>query len=383
MAGPLQGEGRRCRLGQLRRVRKHGADLGVAQGDGAVEPPARADGDGALADGPARQVGNVEQIAGSGAHVGAAPGDIRIAADGEERQAGNHQADGVVGRRFHAGDDPKVRQVEAEVRIVGEQGAAGGRARWRDRQAVAARPADPGEEVAERRDLAVGREARSRVAAVVDQACPDLRPVFAIPQLQHVEPDKPVDIGAGEAAEGDDVLGGPRLALQAENRILDRQGFGRRLIMVDPGNETIHPGAGLRRHRLDDRRRGAAEVEQAQAVVDVVGERAAHFRDPAPGDALDQRHLAEPEVRVHKPEGERRVAVVLGLDERDLMRVPMDRHRPFERQVLRRERRQPLLHGALSRQRRQQRAAAEQAAHQQCRHGSSEAPHRHPANLRQ
>ena len=57
---------------------------------------------------------------------------------------------------------------------------------------------------------------------------------------------------------------------------------------------------------------------------------------------LNRRDLAAAEMLLDHAEGERQVAVGLGLDERHLMLVPADDHRPLQRQAIGRECGEPL-----------------------------------------
>ena len=74
------------------------------------------------------------------------------------------------------------------------------------------------------------------------------------------------------------------------------------------------------------------------------------------GDHAHCRHLAEPQMRVHEAERERRVAVVVGFDEGNLPLAPVDHHAPLKRQAARGERCQTLGDVLLLRQGGEQRA---------------------------
>ena len=212
----------------------------------------------------------------------------------------------------------------------------------RDGDAVAARPGDGLED---RGEIAAARahgEARLRAAAGVDQPRPELRPVVALAQLQQVEPDEPGHVGPRQPAEGEQVLHRPRLALQPQRPVLVGQHLQAVLVEVDAFDEALHPAPRLRRHAGFGLGGGLAEVEDAQAVVDVGGERPAHLGDPALSDPPVDRHLPEAQVGVDQAQGEGGVVVVLGLDERDLVVVPHHLHPALERQAGGGEGLQPL-----------------------------------------
>ena len=109
-------------------------------------------------------------------------------------------------------------------------------------------------------------------------------------------------------------------------------------------------------------RGGARKRQDAQALVDIDSERADRFRQAAVGDRARHRHLAEAQMGVDEAEGERRVAVGLRLDERDLPVVPVDRDRAVEGQIPGRERREALRQPDGFRQRREQGAARRKSA---------------------
>ena len=94
--------------------------------------------------------------------------------------------------------------------------------------------------------------------------------------------------------------------------------------MVDARDIAVQPGPGRRRQPGFDLLRRAAKVQNPQTVVDIGGQGPDHFSDPALRDAAIGFHLPEPEMGVHEAERKRRVAVVLGLDERDLVAVPVN-----------------------------------------------------------
>ncbi|MDV7401198.1 hypothetical protein RZS08_57810, partial [Arthrospira platensis SPKY1] len=107
--------------------------------------------------------------------------------------------------------------------------------------------------------------------------------------------------------------------LEAEDAVLHRQDGDVILIVIDAGDEMFRPEPGLRRHGIDDVARGPAEIEDAETVIDVSGQRTAHFGNAAAGDAFINGQLPQAQVGVHEPEGEGGIAIGLGFDERHLM----------------------------------------------------------------
>ena len=156
-------------------------------------------------------------------HVRAAPGDVWVAADGEDRQRRRHQPHRVIGGRVHAGDQPKGGHEDAEMGIVGDQCAAGLAAIPRQGEAVTARLGDAAEQALHRGGLRAAVEAGERRLPFRDQTRPELGPVAPCAERERVGPDQPVRVGAGEAADGDHVRHCPGLGLEAEHGEVVRQ----------------------------------------------------------------------------------------------------------------------------------------------------------------
>ena len=183
-----------------------------------------------------------------------------------------------------------------------------------------------------------------------------------LPQGQEAVPYQPVHVAPGEASDGKHVGDGPGLPLQAEDAEFVGELVQRRLVVVDPVDET--PGPPQRRlvHGALDLRRGASEGEDAQAVVDVDGDRTDHFREAPPGDHAHDAHLGKAQMSVHEAQREGGIVVAGRLDERDVMVVPVDGEPAVQARRVGRERRQPGIEAAGFRQRRQQRATGQHAA---------------------
>ena len=268
---------------------------------------------------------------------------------------GAHQADGVIGGRAQAGDQPDIGNEDAEMGVVGDQRAAGGAAAARHGDAVGARFRKPFKQLLHRGGHAGAAETGERRASLLHEARPELGPVRPRAERQQVGPDQPVHVGAPEAPDGQDVGDGPGLGLEAQNTEIVRQLGGVVLVMVDAVHEAAGPGAGGRVHAPFDLRCGAAVGEGAQAAVDIDAERADHLGQPPLRQHARHRHLAKPQMRMHEAEREGRVAVALRLDEGNLPLVPADRRASLQRQPARGERLQALGDALRLRQRRQQR----------------------------
>ena len=82
-------------------------------------------------------------------------------------------------------------------------------------------------------------------------------------------------------------------------------------------------------------------------MVDVRCNGPRHLGNPALRDLSEDGHLTETQMSMHQSEGESRVVIGFSDDEGDLMIVPVDGHRFFERQSRLRHRCQPVLHGGV------------------------------------
>jgi ABC-type sulfate transport system permease component len=157
-----------------------------------------------------------------------------------------------------------------------------------------------------------------------------------------------------------------RLARQAEQPGLGRpwpvqQG------VVQAAQEGLDEGARLGRPGGDHPRRGAAEAEDAQRVVDVCGEGPGDLGQAPLRDQPQQHHLRRAEVPMHQAEGDGQVLIRLGGDPGDHVVVPADLDRSRDRRACHGQRGQAPLHrrlprcqrgaaGCHSQQREQQRA---------------------------
>lgn len=156
-------------------------------------------------------------------------------------------------------------------------------------------------------------------------------PVAVEAFFQQAEPDQPVDIGSGKAANGKYILDGPRFRLDAQQGQFRWQAIGVVLIVVQPGDKGVQPGAGLVGQAAFNLWRGAAIVEDTQRVVDIDGEGTEHLAEPTLGDALEQRHLPKPQVGVDHAKGEGQIVIGFGIDEGNLVVVPANGDRMLHR----------------------------------------------------
>ena len=169
--------------------------------------------------------------------------------------------------------------------IVGDQRAAGCAAAAGQRPGVAAGAGRDAEQALQPAGPCNGAEAEGGIAADLREPLPQLRPVLTLAQLEQAEIGQPVDIGAGDAPDGQHVPRRPRFALEAEQMKLVRQLFDRALVMVYTLDKPVYPSTGVGRHFCQCPLGAAAEVQNAQGMVDIDGERPGHFGDPAGRDA--------------------------------------------------------------------------------------------------
>jgi hypothetical protein len=162
---------------------------------------------------------------------------------------------------------------------------------------------------------------------------------------------KPVDVGAGEAADRQDVGRAVGLGAQAEQPVFRRPRPVQRGV-VQPGDEAADEGARLGRPAALDLRGGATEIEDAERMVDLGGERPGDLGEAAAADQAQQGDLRAAQMAVHEAEGEGEIGIARGLDPGDEMRVPADGDRLLQRQAGLRQRGDPLGGAALARQQR-------------------------------
>ena len=225
--------------------------------------------------------------------------------------------------------------------------------------AVAARFGEPGEPLLHRGGSLRAVEAGERRRLLLHQPRPQLGPVFPRAQLQQIGPDQPVHVGAGETPDGEHVGDRPGLALKAEDGEIVRQFGDAVLVTVDAVDEAAHPEQCSLVHAALDLGGGAAVGQDAQAAVDLGARRPDHLGQPPARQHARGGDLAEPQMRMHEAEHERRVAVAVGLDEGNLPLVPVDRRAPLQLQAARRERLEATGEVRPPGQRRQQRAGGE------------------------
>ena len=180
------------------------------------------------------------------------------------------------------------------------------------------------------------------------------REVRRPPQRREVAIDRPVHVLPAQAADGDHVGGAIGLDLQAQKAGLGEGEAVRRLEPVDAIDEGLKPGARFGRHGGDRRIGGAAEIENAQRVVDVVEAGAAQLRQTPAHHMAGERQFAAPQVRLNHAQREGGVVIGRGDHVGNLVRVPQDLDRRIDRRVERRrhaaERREAALQPGIGRQ---------------------------------
>ena len=78
----------------------------------------------------------------------------------------------------------------------------------------------------------------------------------------------------------------------------------------------------------------AAQLQGSNRAIDLGQHRAAHLGDPPERDPLENFELTQAQVGMDHADRNRQVGVGLGLDERDVVVVPVDHHIAFQRQIL-------------------------------------------------
>ena len=114
-------------------------------------------------------------------------------------------------------------------------------------------------------------------------------------------------------------------------------------IMVQAVDIGLHPGPGLLGQAPLHLGHGMGEVDDAQRLVDLAGQRAQELGHPPLPKQLQEFHLRLAQMRVHHAQREGEVAVGLGLDVGHHVPVPAHLDRLLERQALGREHGQALL----------------------------------------
>jgi hypothetical protein len=280
-----------------------------------------------------------EQVHRVGGSVGERPGDIVVLAEGDPDPAGERgtAAKPITEVKPQVVGDP--RHARREVRVAGEQRAAGGRTIGGDRPVVGAR--DVGREpelLTQRRDLLDDRRA---------VALPRL------PRRQHhriagrvagVEPGRELgtqgadEVGAQQLAfpvareaerqqlgHGEGVGGTPRLELEPLDLELDRQ-RARARRRVDPRGVGAHRRAEpLFQLRLLAQR-DPPQAESADEAVELHPLSAGDLRQPTRGQAAVEVELPEPVLAVAVALAEPEVSLARGADVRNAPAVAPDLH---------------------------------------------------------
>ena len=221
------------------------------------------------------------------------------------------------------------------MRVGGEPATAG--AGRRDGERVAAAANVDGGEGRGSDLLILGRQLH---AAMGHQLGPQLSPARLAVPGQQPAPGQPADVERQQPSQSQDVGGLPGLALEVEQGELVRQ---RRLVqdMVDAARVGVDPGAGLGRQPGKHVGHGPPGIDDADRVVDRKRDCAHHLAQAAVSDPAQNLHLAEPKMRVHHPEGDAEVVVVVRFDEGHGVVVPPDRARLLQQRAAQRQRAEP------------------------------------------
>ncbi len=313
-----------------------------------------------------------------GAQVGETPGDVGVVADDDARHPGERETgdvqravladSGAVQTHLH----PRARQADTQVRVVGQQRLSGLAVLSGDDPAVAADPVTPAHQLGQpvqgavqlaqqgavaggvRRTLRVAGTSRRRVRlehAVHDRALPHDRPVCPVVVRREQLGDLlrrvvggqqgpldllvevPLQVPGHRLEPGQRVRRRPRLGpvvqpAEAEDGVLD--GDLGRAVRVQVGIDAR--GVRLQRRprrRLEQRQLLLGDLsptQRADELVALQGVRAEQLRLPSCGDVPAHVHLVEPLLRVHVALRGHQVGHGVGVQLRDAVRVPDDRH---------------------------------------------------------
>ena len=233
-----------------------------------------------------------EQVRGVGYRGGHAPGDARVVPDDDAGQTRQPSARDVGVARGQVDHVPDSGHLGREVRVVGEQRSAAGRATRRNHPVVAATGADQAGKRLE--SLGRGRH-RDRVEAASalhpgrhrarlhlgralgPEACDEPGPdqlALPVPGLSE----------SHELGEGEPVFGAPGSGPEPKQRELDRQLMARD-VGCHPEAIGIEHLAVIRLQRRDGGLGGSPEAQPAQKAVGRHRRLAQNFRQLAAGDA--------------------------------------------------------------------------------------------------
>ncbi len=259
----------------------------------------------------------------------------------------------------------------AEMRVVGQQGAAACGMLAVDRPDVGAEPAFIGEgQAGEQCGGAFGHRRRR---GMIGGACvsPARGCIVAGDRRHGIGARRRPEVGQGRRWHiGEQArprqLAPPALD-QAQRHRLDQdqavrrlpglwavpkdEEFGRRRVRVladhrvDPRRIGVEPLQSLGREVLERRLGGAVEAQRAHEAVDREPGLAHHLGEPAGTDPPAHLHLPEPILGVHEAQRHGSIVLVRGLDQRNAQGVAADRHRcpePGEPDLARELRQRPV-----------------------------------------
>ena len=267
-----------------------------------------------------------------------APGDMAVVADHQERHAGHGRPGKHAVRGFQARQIPQDRRLEFQMRVVGQERLARGRARPRERPSVGRRargaraarvPVHGGKGGQAAAAAGHARKGGRRVARV---GRPEEIHLFRRKPGQHVETQAFRAPVAGQAQghqlAPDQAVGGP----PGFGRVAQREEFdgarpgGVADPGIDPGGIGVEPLFQGGRGRLCLRLGQPVDPQPAHVAVHVEGRRAQYLRQPPGPRAAHQFHLEEPILGMHEAEREKGAVPVTGADARHAVAVTGDRH---------------------------------------------------------
>ena len=139
--------------------------------------------------------------------------------------------------------------------------------------------------------------------------------------------------------------------------------FNIRNVVVHPRDKPIHPGTGIGRHDFQRGLRPAPEIKHPQRLVEIAGQRPTHFGNSSAHQMPRQLHLAKAQMGMDNSQSDRQIRIALSVDERHLLRVPVNFHRGRNRRARNRDRGQTRFGRDLVRQRREHSAAGQHDPH--------------------
>ena len=332
VASPLHRERRALPVLEHGQIGDDGAHRALADAAGGAGPEAALDLNGAGRERVFGQARHVKERGADALHVGAAPGDVRVAAQDDEGDAWDREARDVVAGAAIAESTPEGGEREAHVRVIGEDRLARACPRAGDNERVAASLAHALHKVErgfQRLLRTAWPKAWARGVLELGEAGAHGVPVRVTRHAQMRSHRAPVDVSACKAAYGDDVAQRPGLVLKAQHAGLVWALGGAGAIVVEPLHIPLEPRSRVRTHRRLDLSSGFRIINEPQRMADVHDDRnrPGDFSKSALADQPQDFHLTQPQMSVHKADGVGHVAVVGGVDERNLMLAPVNGER--------------------------------------------------------